>query len=61
MSFLTNWKTTLAGVAALFLAVGALLKGLAVGDTSTLMQNVSLIIAGFGMIFAKDATPPAAK
>ena len=58
MAFLTNWKTSLAGIAAVLLAIGTLLKGLSAGDTSGLVTQISALIAGFGLLFAKDATPP---
>ena len=52
----TNWKTTAAGIAAVLTALGHLLHALATGDSSTLVTDVPAIIAGIGLIFAKDAT-----
>jgi hypothetical protein len=56
-----NWKTTLAGIGAILVAVGAALKALFDGDPSTnidMATTVSAITAGVGLILAKDATTP---
>jgi hypothetical protein len=53
-----NWKTTLAGVGAIMVAVGGALKALFDGDPSTNMDIATTITAvtiGFGLIMAKDA------
>ena len=55
MNFLVNWKTTIAGVAALMSAAGHLLNAIANGDTSTIATDGPLIIAAIGVIFAKDS------
>lgn len=64
-SAFVNWKTTLAGIAALLIALGAFgstLKLLLSGDVSgamdSLAQNKGLwaaAIAGIGLIFSRDA------
>jgi hypothetical protein len=53
---LANWKTTVAGIAAVMTALGHLLHALATGDSSTLVTDVPAIIAGIGLIFAKDSS-----
>lgn len=52
-----NWKTTLAGASAIFIAVGQALAGLSTGDFSTLPAVIPAVIAGIGLVFAHDATP----
>ena len=54
---LTNWKTTAAGVAAILTALADMVTALSQGSISgTLTADVTGIIAGLGLIFAKDAT-----
>lgn len=53
-----NWKTTLAGVGAIMVAVGGALKALFDGDPTTnidLTATVAAVTVGFGLIAAKDA------
>lgn len=53
-----NWKTTLAGVGAILIAVGGALKSVFDGDPSTNLDIASTIAAitiGVGLIAAKDA------
>jgi hypothetical protein len=53
-----NNKTTLAGIGAILVAVGAALKALFDGDPATtfdLTSTVTAISAGIGLILAKDA------
>lgn len=53
-----NWKTTLAGIGAIMVAVGGALKTLFDGDPSTnidLTATVAAVTVGFGLIAAKDA------
>ncbi len=50
-----NWKTTIAGVAAIFSAIGMLFSN-GVVDWSHLSTVIPAIIAGFGLMFAKDST-----
>lgn len=49
-----NWKTTVAGIGAALTAVGAIVTGIASGDFSVLASNVPALIAGLGLLFAKD-------
>lgn len=54
-----NNKTTLAGIGAILVAVGAALKVLFDGDPATtfdLTSTVTAISAGIGLILAKDAS-----
>lgn len=53
-----NWKTTTAGIAAILVAVGAALKALTDNDPTTVPDVgacVAAVMAGFGLILAKDA------
>ena len=53
-----NNKTTMAGIGAILVAVGAALKAAFDGDPSTtfdLTSTVTAISAGIGLILAKDA------
>jgi hypothetical protein len=53
-----NWKTTLAGVGAIMVAVGGALKSLFDGDPATnldLTATIAAVTVGFGLIAAKDA------
>jgi hypothetical protein len=53
-----NWKTTLAGVGAIMVAVGGALKTLFDGDPTTnidLTATIAAVTVGFGLIAAKDA------
>lgn len=52
---LSNWKTTAAGVGAALTALGHLVTHLSSGDTSTIMADVPLILAGLGLIFGADS------
>lgn len=49
-----NWKTSLAGGAAVATAVGHLLTQLGLGDFSSIVPDVTAIMAGLGLLFAKD-------
>ncbi len=52
-----NWKTSGAGIAAILVAAGAALTALTDGDPATTIDIASLaaaIIAGVGLIFARD-------
>lgn len=54
-----NNKTTLAGIGAILVAVGAALKALFDSDPATtfdLTSTVTAISAGIGLILAKDAS-----
>ena len=53
-----NWKTTLAGVGAILIAVGGALKSVFDGDASTnldIAATIAAITIGVGLIAAKDA------
>jgi hypothetical protein len=53
-----NWKTTLAGVGAIMVAVGGALKALFDGDPATNIDfaaTIAAVTVGFGLIAAKDA------
>ena len=53
-----NWKTTLAGVGAILVAVGGALKSLFDGDPTTnidIASTIAAVTAGIGLIWAKDA------
>lgn len=53
-----NWKTTSAGIAAILVAVGAALKAVSDNDPTTVPDIgacVAAIMAGIGLILAKDA------
>lgn len=51
-----NWKTTAAGIAAIFAAIGTLFSTTGTIDWSHLSTALPAILAGIGIIFAKDAT-----
>lgn len=53
---LTSWKTSVAGAAAAVLALGDILLQLSHGnlDQQKLMEDIAIIAAGLGAIFAKD-------
>ena len=56
---MNNRKTTLAGIGAILVAVGAALKAVFDGDPSTtfdLTSTVTAVSAGSGLILAKDAS-----
>lgn len=56
---MNNRKTTLAGIGAILVAVGAAMKALFDGDPTTtfdLTSTVTAISAGIGLILAKDAS-----
>ena len=53
-----NWKTTLAGVGAVLVAVGTALSSAFDGNPATsfdLTTTVTALVAGVGLILAKDA------
>lgn len=57
-----NWKTTVAGIGAILVAVGAAAKAFATGGfvAIDLPSTLAALSAGFGLIFASDsgsATP----
>jgi hypothetical protein len=57
MLALTNWKTTAAGAATILTALADLTTAFSHGTISgNLSTDVTAILAGIGLIFAKDAT-----
>lgn len=55
---MNNRNTTIAGIGAILVAVGGLLTAMFDGDASTLPDYASVVaavIAGVGLILAKDA------
>lgn len=54
----SSWKTTVLGVAAILGGLAHLLNALANGDTGTILQDWSSIVAGIGLVVAKDASKP---
>lgn len=44
---MTNWKTTLAGIASILGGVNLLVQG-------QIAEGIPLIVAGIGLLFAKD-------
>lgn len=56
-------KTTIAGVGAILVAVGAALVAMFDADPTTMPQwdvVIAAVLAGIGLIFAKDAKAPGA-
>lgn len=54
MNFLANWKTSGAGALMILMGIAALF-GIKVGSNPiTPDQAIATIIAGFGLLFAKD-------
>lgn len=49
-----NWKTTIAGVSAIFAAIGSLFTATGTIDLSHLSTVLPAVLAGLGLIFAKD-------
>lgn len=47
MSFLTNWKTTLAGIASIITGIVSIVNG-------NMQVGISTIIVGLGLIMGKD-------
>lgn len=57
--FKENKNTTLAGIGAILVAVGAAMKAYFDGDAATsidIAATVAALIAGVGLIFARDAS-----
>ena len=54
MNFLSNWKTSGAGALMILMGIAALF-GIKVGTAPlTADQAIATIVAGFGLLFAKD-------
>lgn len=49
-----NKKTTIAGISAILLGLGGLAQSLSSGDYAHLEASIAGIIAGIGLIVAKD-------
>jgi hypothetical protein len=57
MSFnLSNWKTTASGVATILTAVADIVHGISSGSPVNWNVDVTAILAGLGLLFAKDAS-----
>lgn len=53
-SFLTNWKTSGSGALSILIGIGSLF-GVKYGAGMSADQALALIVAGFGLLFAKDS------
>jgi hypothetical protein len=51
---ITNWQTTLGGVAAILTAVGAGVHALSTGDLNAAYLAIPAIVSGIGLMTAKD-------
>lgn len=51
-----NWKTTCAGLGAILVAAGTVLNGLSAGTPIDYTAVIAAVLAGVGLIFAKDAS-----
>ena len=59
MAFLSNksWKTSMAGISVILIAVGGAIKSLTDNDPTTTIDIAALsaaFLAGFGLLFARD-------
>jgi len=57
---MNNRNTTIAGIGAILVAVGGVLTAMFDGDPATVVDfpsAIAAVIAGVGLIFAKDAKP----
>jgi GH24 family phage-related lysozyme (muramidase) len=52
---ITNWKTTLGGIAAILSALGAGGHAISTGDMSSAYESIPAILAGISLIAAKDS------
>lgn len=52
----TNWKTTLAGIGAVLLAIGHLVTTISTGSfgLESLTADAAAVITGVGLLFGKD-------
>lgn len=53
---MTNWKTTLAGIAAILVSIAAIITTIVNGtfDVNLIVTNGAAILAGIGLLFGKD-------
>lgn len=51
---ITNWQTTLGGVAAVLTALGAGVHALSTGDLNAAYLAIPAIVSGIGLMTAKD-------
>jgi hypothetical protein len=52
---MSNWKTSAAGIGAILVAVGTVAVGLANGTPIDWSACIAAVMAGIGLIAAKDA------
>ena len=52
---MNNWKTTTAGIGAILVAIGTVTAGLANGTPIDWSACIAAVMAGVGLIAAKDA------
>jgi len=52
---MSNWKTTTAGIGAILVAVGTVVGAIAHGTPVDWSTAIAAIMAGIGLIAAKDA------
>ena len=52
---MNNWKTTCAGIGAILVAVGTVIGALAHGTPVDWTSCIAAVMAGIGLIAAKDA------
>lgn len=55
--FIPSWRTTAAGIGAILVAVGSAVSAMFDNDPATLPDwgaCIAAVIAGFGLIFARD-------
>ena len=52
---MNNWKTTTAGIGAILVAIGTIAAGLANGTPIDWSACIAAVMAGIGLIAAKDA------
>jgi hypothetical protein len=58
---MNNRNTTIAGIGAILVAVGAMLTAMFDGNANTVPDfpsSIAAVIAGIGLIFARDAKSP---
>lgn len=53
-SMITNWKTSLAGLAMIFTALGDVAHALSTGQMPNLQVDIAAVTGGCGLLLAKD-------